>query len=118
MADHPASQLFDAATNTDWQGTGQGADDHRHVQGEGRPGGGHPHIGSADAFVDTRRPAEVPFAFSDGTTKTIKLEDVTDKQTFDLSASNTDSVVITVTSTNGPESAPISISEIEFFKKD
>ena len=34
-----------------------------------------------------------------------------------MSASKVDSVVITVTATNGPETAPISISEIEFFKK-
>jgi hypothetical protein len=76
------------------------------------------HIGNADAFVDLRRPATLEFAYPDGSTATISLEDVHKPQQFDLGASGVDSVEIRIPSTNGPEGAPVSISEIEFFQKE
>jgi hypothetical protein len=118
VAGHPAKLLFDAATNTDWQGADKAPTITVTFKEKVDLGAVILHIGSADAFVDTRRPAELTFTFPDGSSKTIKLEDIHDGQTFDLSASKVDSVVISVTATNGPETAPISISEIEFFKKD
>jgi hypothetical protein len=118
VAGHPASLLVDAATNTDWQGTDKAPTITATFKEKVDLGAVILHIGSSKAFVDTRRPAELTFAFPDGSTQKIKLEDIPDSQTFDLSASNVDSVVITITATNGPEAAPIAISEIEFFKKD
>jgi hypothetical protein len=117
VADHPARLLFDAATNTDWQGTDKVPSITATFEENVDLGAVILHIGSAKAFVDTRRPAELTFTFSDGSTQKITLEDVPDSQTFDMSASKVDSVIITITATNGPEAAPISISEIEFFKK-
>ena len=117
VKDHPASLLFDAATNTDWQGTDKAPTITATFKEKVDLGAVILHIGSTKAFVDTRRPAELMFTFPDGSSKKITLKDVPDPQTFDLSASNADSVVITITATNGPESAPVSISEIEFFKK-
>ena len=118
VKDHPARLLFDAATNTDWQGTDKVPTITATFKEKVDLGAVILHIGSSKAFVDTRRPAELTFTYPDGSSQKITLKDVADSQTFDLSASNTDSVVITVTATNGPETAPIAISEIEFFKKD
>ena len=73
--------------------------------------------GASSCSGFTRRPAELTFTFPNGSSQKVKLEDIPGSQTFDLSASNADSVVITATATNGLEAAPISISEIEFFKK-
>jgi hypothetical protein len=117
VKNHPASLLFDAATNTDWQGTDKAPTITATFKQKVDLGAVILHIGSSKGFVDTRRPAELTFTFPDGSSKKVTLKDVPDPQTFDLSASNVDSVVITVTGTNGPESAPVSISEIEFFKK-
>ena len=118
VANHPASLLIDAATNTDWQGTDKAPTITAAFKDRIDLGAVILHIGSSKAFVDTRRPAELTFTFPDGSTQKIKPEDVPDSQTFDLSASDADSVVITITATNGPDAAPIAISEIEFFKKD
>jgi hypothetical protein len=117
VTDHPARLLFDAATNTDWQGTDKVPSITVTFEEKVDLGAVILHIGSAEGFVDTRRPAELTFTFPDGSTQKITLEDVADSQTFDMSASKVDTLVITVTATNGPETAPISISEIEFFKK-
>jgi hypothetical protein len=117
VADHPARLLFDAATNTDWQGTDKVPSITVVFEEKVDLGAVILHIGSAKGFVDTRRPSELTFTFPDGSTQMITLEDIPDSQTFDMSASKADSVVITITATNGPEAAPISISEIEFFKK-
>jgi hypothetical protein len=117
VADHPATKLFDTFTNTDWQGEGESPKVTVTFKDELDLGAVYLHIGNADAFVDTRRPAALLLTFSDGSTTTITLEDVHDPQQFDLGASGVDSVVIEVTSTNGPGGAPVSISEIEFFKK-
>ena len=117
VADHPARLLFDAATNTDWQGDGKAPTITVTFEEPVDLGAVILHIGSTKGFVDTRRPAELTFTFPDGSSQKISLEDIPESQTFDLSGSKVDSLVITITATNGPETAPISISEVELFKK-
>jgi len=118
VKNHPARLLFDAATNTDWQGTDKAPTIKATFKEKVDLGAVILHIGTSTGFVDTRRPAEITFTFPDGSSQKVTPKDVADAQTFDLSASKADSVVITITATNGPESAPVAISEIEFFKKD
>ena len=67
--------------------------------------------------MNFRRPSQLEFSFPDGTTKTVSLDDVHDKQLFELKASGVDEVTIKVLATVGPADAPVAISEIEFFKK-
>ncbi|MHB8891196.1 MAG: zinc ribbon domain-containing protein [Candidatus Limnocylindrales bacterium] len=117
VADHPVRLVFDKGTNTDWQATDKAPSITATFKEKIDVGAVILYVGSTKAFVDTRRPAELTFTFPDGTSKAITLQDIPAAQKFDLSASNVDSVVITITATNGPESAPVSISEIEFFKK-
>jgi hypothetical protein len=117
VAGHGPERAFDAFFNTDWQATDKvptltatfaGPVDLRDVI---------VYPGNSATFVDLRRPSKLEFTFPDGTTKTIDLEDVKDKQTFELSADKVGSVIIRVVAMKGPETAPLSISEIEFFKK-
>jgi hypothetical protein len=68
-------------------------------------------------YVNFRRPSQLQFSFPDGTSKVIDLQDVHDKQLFELKASGVDEVTIKVLATVGPADAPVAISEIEFFKK-
>jgi hypothetical protein len=118
VTDHPAAKLFDTYTNTDWQGAGDSPTITVAFEEEVDLGAVYLHIGNAAAFVDFRRPATVELAYPNGSTTTITLEDVHDPQQFDLDASGVDGVDIRVLSANGPEGAPVSISEIEFFRKD
>jgi hypothetical protein len=55
--------------------------------------------------------------FEDGRVEVINLQDVNTKQEHRFDASAVESLEIRVLSTNGPESAPVTISEIEFFRK-
>jgi hypothetical protein len=114
---HEAARLFDTFANTDWQGTDKAPEITVTFEEPVDLGAVIVHLGNAEAFVDTRRPAKLELVFSDGTTKTITPEDVHDPQTFELSASKTTSVTIRIIATNGDEATPISISELEFFKK-
>ena len=108
-ADDPARLLFDAATNTDWQGTDK-------VPSITVTFKGKVDLGAVVLPSDrprlrrSRRPAKLTFTFPDGSTQKIALEDISDFADLDLSASNVDTVVMTITATNGPETAPISIS--------
>lgn len=114
---HTASMAFDTFTNTDWEANDatptlmvtfkQPVDLAAVIL----------HVGSADAFTTTRRPAELDLTFSDGTTAVLKPKDLHDPQTLDLSASGVTWVQIKVVAMNGPAGAPVSISEIELFKK-
>jgi hypothetical protein len=117
VEDHPAARLFDTFTNTDWQGEGDAPTITVTFKEKLDLGAVYLHIGNADAFVDFRRPATLELTYPDGSTATITLEDLHDPQQFDLSAPGVDSVQIKVTATNGPAGAPVSISEIEFFRK-
>ena len=115
---HPIANLFDSRSNTDW-----------------RADGGTPSVTvtfpekvdllslyvysgiAGDDFVNLRRPATLQFTFPDGSSQTVTLQDVHDKQFFELKANGVSAVTITVPSTTGPDDAPVAISEIEFFKK-
>ncbi len=114
---HEARKAFDGFVNTDWQGTGATPSLTVKFKEPIDLGAVIFHIGNQDAFVDMRRPATVELDYSDGTSATFTLQDVHDGQTFDLGASAVDSVTIKVTSTNGPDGTPVSISEIELFRK-
>jgi hypothetical protein len=117
VKNHTAAMLFDTFVNTDWQGTDKVPTITVKFKEPVDLGAVILHLGSADAFVATQRPAELDLTFSDGSTATIKPKDVHDPQTFDLSASKVTSVEIKIGAMNGPDGAPVSISEIEFFKK-
>ncbi len=114
---HEARKAFDGAYNTDWQGNGASPSITVKFAKPTNLSSVIVHIGNQDAFVDMRRPATLEFDFPDGTSQTITLKDEHDPQTFDLSASNIDSMTIRVTSTNGPDGTPVSISLFELFRK-
>ena len=114
---HEGRIAFDTFTNTDWQANAAAPSLTITFKTPVDLGAVIVHSGSADKFVDLRRPATLELAFSDGTSTTISLKDEHDPQTFDLSASKVESVKITITETNGPGDAPVSLSELEFFSK-
>ncbi|MEI7742212.1 MAG: hypothetical protein WCK58_00525, partial [Chloroflexota bacterium] len=115
---HPVKQMFDTFTNTDWQGNDKVSTFTVKFKETFDLGAVIVHPGSADTFTDLRRPSKLAFDFADGTSITIDVQDVKDAQTFtSVTAGKIDSLTIRILATNGPESAPISISEIEFFKK-
>jgi hypothetical protein len=114
---HEARRIADLATNTDWQATDnvpvltvRFEEPVDMLSVIVRPGNGA-------SFAEFRRPATLEFVFPGGSTKRIDLEDTKDPQTFEMTGDNVDVLVIRVVDTNGPDAAPISISEIEFFRK-
>jgi hypothetical protein len=117
VKDHPARLVADGRTPTDWQGTDKVPEITVKFEEPIDLGWVIVHAGNAAAFADLRRPSALELVFPDGSTKRIELEDKKEPQTFEVSPGTIDSLVIRVVDTNGPESAPISISEIEFFKK-
>jgi len=117
LKDHPGRLAFDTFTNTDWEASGTSPSLTITFKEPVDLGAVIVHSGAADTFVDLRRPASLELAFSDGTSQTLTLKDEHDPQTFDLSASKVDSVTITIVETNGPAGAPVSLSELEFFRK-
>ena len=117
VKNHEGRLAFDTFTNTDWQATGTSPTLTITFKTPVDLGAVIVHSGSADKFVDFRRPATLLLTYSDGTSATLTLKDAHDPQTMDLSASKVDSVEIKVVDTNGPADAPISLSELEFFSK-
>jgi len=114
---HPATQLFDGVTNSDWQANGKNPTVTAKFATQIDLLSVYVHNGVAGKdFVNFRRPSQLQFSFPDGTTKVVDLQDVHDKQLFEMKASGIDTVTIKVLATNGPANAPVSISEIEFFK--
>jgi hypothetical protein len=115
--DHPIRLLFDLATNTEWQ-TGEKAPsvdvtfkdkiELRYLS---------VRTGSLAKFVDFRRPSRLVFVFEGGITKEIDLQDVPDEQKIPIEGPPSGKITIRILDTNGPEAAPIAISEIEFFAK-
>jgi ribosomal protein L40E len=114
---HEARKAFDGFFNTDWQGSGATPSIHVKFAEPTNLSSVIVRIGNEDAFVDMRRPATLEFDFPDGSSTTLTLADTHDPQTFDLSASNIDSMTIKVTSTSGPAGTPVSISLFELFRK-
>jgi hypothetical protein len=114
---HPATMVWDQATNTDWQGNDKA-----------------PTLtvtfkdkidlmflivfpGNATEFKAFRRPSKIEVVFPDGTSQTVDLAETKDKQPFPISKDGIDSLQIRILETTGPDTAPISISELEFNKK-
>ncbi len=117
VKDHEARLIGDKASNTDWQGTDKVPEITVEFEEPIDLGWVIVRSGNPSAFADLRRPSAIELVFPDGSTKRIELEDTKDPQTFEVSPGTIDSLVIRVVDTNGPEAAPISISEIEFFKR-
>jgi hypothetical protein len=114
---HEAPQLADGYYNTDWQGTDKAPVitvdfevpiDLTYVI---------VRTGNYDAFADFQRPVELTLEFPDGTTETLTLSDTRDPQTLEVAKDDLESVMVRIGDTRGPEDAPISISEIEFWAK-
>ena len=74
-------------------GRRQPAERDRHVPREGRPALDVRLLGDAGKdFVDLRRPATLQFTFPDGSSQTVTLQDIHDKQFFELKANGVDTV--------------------------
>ena len=56
-------------------------------------------------------------SFDDASIETIELEDIPERQDIAVKSSASKAVEIRIVETYGPESAPVALSEIEFFKK-
>jgi hypothetical protein len=115
--DHPEALLFDLAVNTDWQ-TAEKAPEV--TVGFEQPVELQSHIvrtGALKGFVDFRRASKLEIVFADESVKTIELEDIPDPQTIEVSGPASGTITIRIVATNGPEAAPIAMSEIEFFAK-
>jgi hypothetical protein len=117
IKDHPPELAFDTFVNTDWQVADKVPAVTVTFDGPIDLGAVIVHGGFKDTFTAFRRPATMVFDYPDGKSQTIELQDTPDEQKFELSGSKVDSLTIRITSTYGPEDKPISISEIELFKK-
>jgi hypothetical protein len=114
---HPASLVIDAAVNTDWQSTEATPTLTVTFQTPIDLGAVYVHSGTADNFVDLRRPAQLQFTFPDGSTKSIDLVDDHKPQQFQVEANDVKTLQVKIVSTNGPDGTPVALSEIEFFMK-
>jgi len=114
---HPASLVIDAAVNTDWQSTEATPTLTVTFQTPIDLGAVYVHSGTADNFVDLRRPAQLQFIFPDGSTKSIDLVDDHKPQQFQVEANDVKTLQVKIVSTNGPDGTPVALSEIEFFMK-
>ncbi len=118
VADHPIGNVFDSRSNTDWRADGKQPSATVTFPEKVDLLSTYIYSGTGGKdFVDVRRPATLQFTFPDGSSQTVTLQDIHDKQFFELKASGVDKVVLKVLTTNGPADAPVAISEIEFFKK-
>lgn len=114
---HGAALVIDAAVNTDWQSTEATPTLTVTFQTPIDLGAVYVHSGTADNFVDLRRPARLEFVFPDGRAQTIDLVDDHKPQQFQVEANDVKSLQVKIVSTNGPDGAPVALSEIEFFMK-
>jgi hypothetical protein len=118
VAGHPLSDVVDTFTNTDWQADGATPSVTLGFEEPFELGALIVHNGaSGDAFLELRRAEVIEIVFPDGTIQRIELQDVHDPQNFDVSGPTADSLTIRVVETYGPDEAPLSISELEFFAK-
>jgi hypothetical protein len=116
--DHPIGNLFDSRSNTDWRANGDKPSARVTFPEAVDLLSIYVYSGTAgDDFTSLRRPATLQFTFADGSSQTVTLQDIHDKQFFELKAGGVDEVTVTVASTTGPADAPVAISEIEFFRK-
>jgi hypothetical protein len=118
VTDHPVQLLFDTHSNTDWRAEGDQPSMTATFQQKVDLLSVYVFSGAAgNDFVKLRRPASLQFTFGDGSSTTVALEDKHDKQFFELKAPGVDTVTIKVLTTFGPADAPVSLSEIELFRK-
>ena len=75
------------------------------------------HSGTAEDFIDIRRPSKLEFIFPNGTSKTIDLVDDHKPQQFQVEANDISTLQVKVVATAGPDGTPVALSEIEFFMK-
>jgi hypothetical protein len=122
VGEHPASNVTDGATNTDWQGAGS---DQTLTFTFERPidlGALNLWNGAADPKTkalrtDLRRPSKLELTSQSGQSTTIDLDDIHDRQIRYVDLGGVETLTIRVLETNGPASAPVSFSEIEFLRK-
>jgi hypothetical protein len=114
---HPPQLVWDKATNTDWQTTDKTPTLNVTFKDKIDLMFVLVYPGNSANFVAFRRPSKIEIDFPDGTSQTIDLQDTKDKQSFSVSKDGISSLTIKVIDTNGPDAAPLSISEIEFNKK-
>jgi hypothetical protein len=115
-ADHGARRMIDTFTNTDWQSAEASPTITVRFQEPIDLGAVYVHSGSAEQFVDLRRPSKLEFVFPDGSSREIDLADEHDPQRFEISASAIEELTIRVVGTLGPADAPVALSEVEFFR--
>jgi hypothetical protein len=122
VTDHPAKNVTDGATNTDWQADG---DQLFLTFTFERPidlGAMNIWNGAADSKTkalrtDLRRPAQLLLETQSGQTATIDLDDIHDKQVRYVELSAVETLTIRVVQTYGPADAALALSELEFLKK-
>jgi len=117
LAGHPASQMFDTYSNTDWRANGQQPSVTVKFDQKFDLGVMHIFSGASDNFAAFRRPKTLLFNFSDGSSVTVDLQDDKTMQTMSVAKNGIDSFTMTVTATYGPTNQPLVISEIEVYAK-
>ena len=126
IADRPATNVIDGAINTAWQEADAGDGENQRIfltfekQVDIDRIGIHSGVAeNPDEFLSQPRPRELRLAFSDGTSKEIRLKDAPGFQTFKVKAREVISVEITILSVNtsfrGGHDA--GIAEIELFTR-
>jgi hypothetical protein len=118
VEDHPGALVIDEFSNTDWQATDKAPELSLAFEEPVDLSAMIVYAGSADHFLELRRPSQLEIVLPDGSTQAISLEDTHDPQTFDVSGNGVDRLTIRIRGTYGPEGAPVALSTIEFFKKE
>ena len=87
VADHPIGNLFDSRSNTDWRADGKQPSATVTFPEKVDLLSTYIYSGTGGKdFVDVRRPATLQFTFPDGSSQTVTLQDIHDKQFFELKA--------------------------------
>jgi hypothetical protein len=122
IKDHAASKVTDGATNSDWQADGEHPTLTFTFERPIDIGALNLWNGAADAKTkalrtDLRRPSQLLLTAQNGQTATIDLDDIHDRQVRYVDLSGVEELVVEIVQTNGPDDAPVSLSEIEFLRK-
>jgi hypothetical protein len=117
LKDHEAGKVIDTFSNTDWQSNEPTPTLTVTFAAPIDLAAVYIHNGTANGFVDLRRPAKLQFVFPDGKTSDITLVDDHKPQQFNIEASALKQVEIRVLATSGDAGKPVALSEIEFFMK-
>jgi hypothetical protein len=122
IKDHQAAKVTDGATNSDWQADGRRPTLTFTFERPIDIGALNLWNGAADPKTkalrtDLRRPSQLVLTTQSGQEATIDLDDIHDRQVRYVDLSAVEELVIEVRETNGPDDAPVSLSEIEFLRK-